>query len=309
MPPAGFEEAGLKEIEAYKAYLKAVKRSKRGGKYKTRAPKLSKKAGTKFKLNAAKKFKFEVYRLAKDDLETCFHFKCAYCESSYGHVSNIHIDHYRPKGRVDREGRKPIGGYYWLAAAWQNLLPVCGRCNSPTKEFVPALSKKVIVGKCNWFPLWDETKRARGPGREKKEYPLLINPCEEDPQEYLVFHENGIVEARKTLPKKKKLKAEKSIAIYGLWRMKLIKAREEHAKRIRGTIVHVQESYGDWTASRGKMKERMRLRLLREWTELQQYLKPSVPYLSMARTLINDKLSGSIQKEIRQLQMRAKKDI
>ena len=308
MPPAGFEEAGVKETEVYKAYLKAGKKSKRGGEYKTRAPKLSKKAGKKYKLNAAKKFKFEVYKLAKNDLETCFHFKCAYCESSYGHVSNIHIDHYRPKGRVDREGRKPIGGYYWLAAAWRNLLPVCGRCNSPTKEFVPALNRKVTVGKCNWFPLWDEAKRAKGPGREKGEYPLLINPCEENPEDYLVFHGNGIVEARKTLSKKKKRKAEKSIAVYGLWRMKLIQEREEHAKRVQGSLVHVQESYEDWRAAKGQRKEQMRLRLLREWDQLQHYFEPNVPYISLAKALIKDKLSKSMQKEVRQLQTRARKE-
>jgi uncharacterized protein (TIGR02646 family) len=294
IPPSELVKARLKENEDYAAFLKNKKKQKKLRPSKARRGRSSK--------NSAEKFSFKAYRLAKSELERSFHFKCAYCESSYAHTSHVHIDHYRPKGRVDRQGMKPIAGYYWLAAEWRNLLPICQRCNSPGKEFVPALNRELTIGKRNWFPLWDEAKRAKKPGGEKKEDPLLLNPCEEDPEDYFVFYEDGRVEAKKGLPRIKKLKAMKSIEIYGLWRQKLIQTRGWHAKAILGCLIHVRESYEYWRAAKGRMRERMRERLIRDWNDLQHYLEPNVEYISLAKSLINARLSNPMQNKIKQLQ-------
>lgn len=50
-----------------------------------------------------------------------FNNKCWYSEA-YESVSAIHVDHYRPKGRVKQElgDKNPCEGYWWLAFNWTN---------------------------------------------------------------------------------------------------------------------------------------------------------------------------------------------
>ena len=45
---------------------------------------------------------FDAYRGddVKRTLEEAFHHKCAYCESSYGPVMPLDVEHYRPKAKV-----------------------------------------------------------------------------------------------------------------------------------------------------------------------------------------------------------------
>ncbi|HEX4959295.1 MAG TPA: retron system putative HNH endonuclease [Thermoanaerobaculia bacterium] len=286
-PPA-LIAAAAKEMEAYKEFLKTLSKQK--------AP--AKKNGrVKYRSEG---FKFEAYRLeaVKEALEKTFHFKCAYCDSEYSAVENVRVEHFRPKGRVDREGLKPIQGYYWLAAEWSNLLPSCERCNSPKKDFIPALNRKETVGKANWFPLWDEKKRATKPGYEKGEYPLLLNPCEEDTERYLVFNEDGMVEPAPGLGKRARAKAEKSIRLYGLGRLMLVKARHEHAKRVLSQIKRVVENYDDWRAAR-RNPERCG-RLLWEWDELGRFLLPDAPYHGLVKQLMS-KVSVPMRKDIERL--------
>jgi uncharacterized protein (TIGR02646 family) len=101
----------------------------------------------KAKENAISKYRHKEIRAA---LETMFHGKCAYCESKIGHVSDAHIEHYRPKSRFpDR------------TFDWDNLLLACGQCNSARY-------------KGEKFPDVHE----RGP---------FINPCEDAPEDHFTF--------------------------------------------------------------------------------------------------------------------------
>jgi len=79
-----------------------------------------------------------------------FHHKCAYCEARPGHVSRPHIEHFRPKGLTQFEGRM---------FDWDNWLLSCGICNEE---------------KWKHFP--EEDGRA-----------LLLNPTEEEPSDHLCF--------------------------------------------------------------------------------------------------------------------------
>jgi uncharacterized protein (TIGR02646 family) len=85
-----------------------------------------------------------------------FHGKCAFCESRMRHVSNPHIEHYRPKAQKRFEH---------LMFAWENWLLSCGRCN--------------------------EEKWADFP--EHAGQPCLIDPTTEDPVEHLDFHEAQVI--------------------------------------------------------------------------------------------------------------------
>jgi hypothetical protein len=62
----------------------------------------------------------------RDWLLDQFKNKCWYSEA-YESVSSIHVDHYRPKGRVKQAPKaNPEAGYWWLAFAWSNYR-ICGQ--------------------------------------------------------------------------------------------------------------------------------------------------------------------------------------
>jgi hypothetical protein len=147
--------------------------------------------------NRQKPFAFAAYKhvSVKEALNSLFHFKCAYCESSFRAVHPLDIEHYRPKsGYVIRDRlRKP--GYYWLAATWTNLLPSCIDCNRPRYQDVGDDDPEV-AGKANKFPLRNERSRARRPGDEELEERLLLNPYLDRPGDHLTFMPDGIVRAK-----------------------------------------------------------------------------------------------------------------
>jgi uncharacterized protein (TIGR02646 family) len=282
-PPAGLLAAAVQE---YKDYLEFEK---------------ARKAGRKFKPGEKKSFTFKKYKIApvKALLRKGFGVKCAYCDSTYGVTSQMRIEHYRPKAGVDRPGMKPAPGYPWLVADWTNLLPSCEFCNSANTHYIPALDKTMTTGKANYFPLWDESARAKNAAGVKKEYPLLLNPCDEDPDPYLRFDEEGFVRPAPNLRNFKKAKAERSIDIYGLGREDLVRERKARAIRIRGQIRHVQRSLRDYQNDPHDPSRRDYL--LEDWRGLQSYLAPTEPYLALARHLIETNLSKKVRDQLEKL--------
>lgn len=88
--------------------------------------------------------------------------KCAYCDRSFA-PGGHHTEHFRPI----------LGGYWWLAWDWDNLLFACVTCNGPKShvfELLPG-SHKLQPGE-------------RPPGQE---HPKLINPLVEDPLQLIAF--------------------------------------------------------------------------------------------------------------------------
>lgn len=87
-------------------------------------------------------------------LTMSFHSKCAYCESPRGKA----IEHYWPKqGTPENDNR----GSHLQLFRWENYLLSCDQCNEDYKR-----------SKMKW-------------GSDHK--PLLINPCDEDPADYLLY--------------------------------------------------------------------------------------------------------------------------
>lgn len=122
-------------------------------------------------------------------LERLFLDKCAYCEVK---VEALEVDHFRPKGRVAEREDHP--GYYWLTYAWENLYPSCQHCNQWRRDR-PRWGDTAELpagGKADQFPLLDESSRAMG--REDDihaEQRLLLDPCLDDPEEYLGYDPTG----------------------------------------------------------------------------------------------------------------------
>jgi uncharacterized protein (TIGR02646 family) len=171
--------------------------------------------------------KFTAY--TEDDVRRAllemFGTKCAYCEFEYAAGAPPDAEHYRPKNRIElSDGTRIEHGYYWLAATWTNLLPTCIDCNRERRHRFEGGVRK--TGKGSRFPLVDETKRARGPGGEMDEEPLLLDPTSDAPSAHLSFEEDGIVrpaaEGAGTSPR-----GAKTINVLGLNRPELVKSRQK----------------------------------------------------------------------------------
>lgn len=187
-------------------------------------------------------FEFKAYK--GDDvvaaLRVMFNKKCAYCEFNYAAGGPEDVEHFRPKGGVVIDGKLAQPGYYWLAAEWSNLLPSCIDCNRKrTKEFADGAAGG--SGKANLFPVADESRRWRSHRGKNREEPLLLNPCDDDPEVHLEFLDKGLVRAALDgtgIPSKK---GETSIEIYGLKRHDLVEQRKMKQTRVRAAIQRARE--------------------------------------------------------------------
>ncbi|HEY3448330.1 MAG TPA: hypothetical protein VGK67_18380 [Myxococcales bacterium] len=177
--------------------------------------------------NKDAKFKYTVYKheQVEECLKQMFGPKCAYCECSYADGTPVDVEHFRPKGGVEIGGVLQKPGYYWLAAKWENLLPSCIDCNRERHHELSS-GRRAKVGKGNRFPLQNEGTRVRAPGDLSGETRLLLNPCEDDPDEHLEFLDNGVVRPRRR-PVAAVDKGAVSIEVFGLDRRDSFMARKQ----------------------------------------------------------------------------------
>ena len=236
------------------------------------------------------KFKFKVYGKAKAALRTLFHEKCGYCEIGYGGAAR-EVEHYRPVGRIDYmylgEKRIHLEGYYWLGAAWDNLILACSHCNKLEthlhQDQAHAASSLRVSGKGNFFTLEDEATRARPLGSVENERPLLLDPCRDNPNDHLVFRDDGIV-VPKVIEGRASKRGQESIRVYGLRRLELVEMRMEVARTLSLAITRLNEQVA-------LLKENPRDRIAR--AELaaafanirENYLIPKRPFLALSLTL------------------------
>nr|WP_294779096.1 hypothetical protein [uncultured Flavobacterium sp.] len=110
----------------------------------------------------------------KKELKDIQHNKCCFCEAKF--VNDFfHVEHFRPKGRVDKwpRGAFSYPGYYWLAYEWTNLFLAKGKTNTSYKR--------------NFFPLSGNITRNRSHLENKVESSVLIDPGTEDPRLHIRF--------------------------------------------------------------------------------------------------------------------------
>ena len=266
----------------------------------------------------AERPKFRAYKVASVGLalEKLFAGKCAYCESRYTKTQPVDVEHWRPKAEVEGDDGKALPGYEWLAANWTNLLPSCIDCNRQRNQTVIRWKNNALAeerkkqGKGNQFPLIDETKRVNSPvGDLALESPLLLNPCFDDPAEFLRFRDDGVVVPKVNEPKTAQEKdaqarALKSIEVYALNRKALVDERKERLLLLRSRFdlilelvrlenrmeKHVQsnpaltEPYA-WLQIVKDLRER-EIAVLEAWT------KPQQPYALMASQFVVEFLSN-----------------
>src|SRR5579863_5413479 len=117
----------------------------------------------------------------KASLMNEFHGKCAYCESLIDAKNPGHFDHFRPKGNARGQRKEYSMDHYWpLAFDWRNMYLACDDCGRFKGSWFP------VTGKRAAFSL-SYTEMI------KQEKNLLIDPCNEDPGEHLMYVINGFI--------------------------------------------------------------------------------------------------------------------
>jgi uncharacterized protein (TIGR02646 family) len=232
-------------------------------------------------------------------LAEMFHGKCAYCETSYDAGQPMDVEHWRPKAQVECvEGPPTKPAYYWLAASWENLLPSCIDCNRRRKQTDVLTGKERLAGKADQFPLDAGSTRATAPGQETGEVPLLLNPCDDEPEAFLRVTGAAVVKpagggglaARR---------ARASIDVYALNRSGLVLARKEHLRRIKLRVARIR------TLARlleQSLPEQIELALeellLADLRELARMRRADQPYAFQARQLIDEWMSDLVSDRI-----------
>ncbi len=151
-----------------------------------------------------------------------FHRNCAYCG---GRIADADwdVEHFRPKGRVYERAEHP--GYYWLTYEWGNLYAACPSCNRRRRD-KPTWHDTTTgpaAGKSDQFPLADESTRAMTPNANlSAEARLLIDPCHDEPENYLGYEPTGRIFAIGDAPMGKT-----SVAVFALFRKTLVEERRE----------------------------------------------------------------------------------
>ena len=168
------------------------------------------------------RFDFAAYsrREVRDALAELFNDKCAYCEVRVGVNSKPDVEHFRPKtGVIDEHGDK-LPGYWWLAGQWQNLLLACQTCNRRFRE----------GGKGNFFPIEGERAEPFTTGEElAAEQPLLLDPTVDEPDDHLVFFDDGTVASETE-------RGQTTIRIVALNRPELVAARQRAIENARSLV-------------------------------------------------------------------------
>jgi uncharacterized protein (TIGR02646 family) len=249
------------------------------------AAKEKKEAWDYWNKNATMKgFTFAVYKKPEvvAALTAVFQGKCAYCEFRYDAGAPPDIEHYRPKGAVVVNGKLEEPGYYWLAAEWTNLLPSCIDCNRKRyHEF--ADDEPEARGKANQFPIGGNKERAKKPGDEAAEERLLLHPYFDEPREYVIFVEEGAIQALVDDASQPKPMATASIEVYGLDRPKLSLARRDVWVRVAATVKRAKRDSLIATARPGDAEAQLRME--ESIADLKRELSARASFLAMARQL------------------------
>ena len=189
-------------------------------------------------------FDASVWLEALPTLEELFHGKCAFCESLLGALEAFNVGHFRPlRDAMGLDGTASTDHYYWLAYEWQNLYAICADCDRNKRTMFPVEGSRAAKG-------------ATGSELEK-ERRLFLDPCNDFPEEHLLFGDEGHV-ASVTPAKPGRALGEQdrgtiTIDVLGLNRPNLVERRRAAATETKIALEGVRK------AARGDRSELERL--------------------------------------------------
>jgi uncharacterized protein (TIGR02646 family) len=217
--------------------------------------------------NGVEKFrilrKWYTHKSVKDKLVLDQHEKYCFCEADFTANGYGDVEHYRPKKgfSLTRSGELYKPGYYWLAYDWSNLFFSCEICNRRHKK--------------NYFPLADETTRARNHNQDYTvEQPILLHPSLDSPENYIRF-EQHIAKGTDMIDGR----GQTSIIGYGLNREKLNRKREEYLANVTNNIFLAK--FDPTTMSPG-LKSDLSQHLNTPWQELESVILTAKQFVAKA---------------------------
>lgn len=158
----------------------------------------------------------------RDALLDLFHGKCAYCESPVGGSTPLDVDHFRPRERaINLDGQVDPDHYWWLSYEWLNLYPSCPVCNRMKGSRFPVDGPRAVP--------------QSGPEALRQEGRQLLDPCQDDPADHLVFSEDGTVASDSRM-------GRITIEVLGLNRLDLVEARRSAWERLHHTLESLEEA-------------------------------------------------------------------
>ncbi len=219
-------------------------------------------------------FQFDLLNKFKPALQSIFHNKCAYCESSHSKAGYGDIEQFRPKSL-----------YWWIAYEWENQLISCQACNQRFKKI--------------YFPVektrqYSELVNQNVAALNKLEEPLLINPFDDEPSEHFSYklvdkHKQIRIEYLTT-------KASITIDILGLNRPELAERRYQHFRQFKLLVGIVEKIKPVSSATKEKIV-----------TELKVAMNASSEFAGMTRFFFQEfeKKNGPIKGVSKTLSSRA----
>ena len=151
-------------------------------------------------------------------LRQCFHSKCSFCERKVApSEGELHL--FRPRNGVAGLGDGRSTHYWWLAYEWQNMYLACTECSFSKGFKFPVRSHR--------GPVLADLVMLR-----RRERPLLIDPCVDDPNKHLVFEESGFVVARSII-------GRVTVEILNLNRPSLVEERRIDLEKFRRAVVEM----------------------------------------------------------------------
>lgn len=164
--------------------------------------------------------------------------------------------------RTAGQGRDEPSGLLLVAYEWKNLLPSCGDCNKYRRHIEGAVEggEEFGAGKWDRFPVRGDY--AFKPDTEEQEHPLLVNPCEDNPDLHFAFWEDGKITAKTE-------EGEATLKVFELNRREgLSKARARAFRDAKNEF----RIYTELVAANHADEERLsRLRLNEMWSAIEPY--------------------------------------
>ncbi|GJG94333.1 AAA family ATPase [Cupriavidus pauculus] len=149
----------------------------------------------------------------QEQVHALFFDKCAYCESYIPAKGKPtpYLDRFRPtSGAIGANGAVSPDAYWWLAYEWENMYSCCVHCNRAKGSRFPVRGKRASPG-------------TKGDAL-KNEKALLVDPCNDEPDDHLFFHTDGLVSG-------KTYKGRTTVEVFALNRDELVKRRAEAARQ------------------------------------------------------------------------------
>ena len=146
----------------------------------------------------------------KTYLHEKFYGKCGYCEINIPTIDHGTVDRFRPHNGVRDKNEYYQDLYWWLTFEWDNLIYCCKECNQYKANYFPIGGKRALTENDNL----------------NKENKLLLNPCEDEPQEHFYYSNEGYIIS-------KTIQGDQTVELLRLNdRTSLIELRKEARKEI-----------------------------------------------------------------------------